>query len=155
MGAYEEDDDDIYARDDINRYDFELDEREKRDPREKRKSRWGDAKVGLEGLTQCIEGFRISKSKSAVKKKFFAAPELPKSFVPRAGARKSRFEADSREELKTTNPTPEQRQRALALPKDNGGGDAAAAAKKKEPTQVCNSIAWLEFGMKMARARLC
>ena len=78
MGAYEEDDDDIYARDDINRYDFELDEREKRDPREKRKSRWGDAKVGLEGLTQCIEGFRISKSKSAVKKKFFAAPELPK-----------------------------------------------------------------------------
>lgn len=78
---------------------------------------------------------------------------VPKGFIPRAGARKSRFEADSREELKTTNPTPAQRQRALALPKD--GGDAAAAAKKKEPTQVCNSLHWLEFGMKMARASLC
>ena len=60
--------------------------------------------------------------------------ELPKGFVPRAGARKSRFDADSREEqLKTTNPTPAQRQRALALPKEE---DSA----RKEPTQSDEQI---------------
>ena len=62
--------------------------------------------------------------------------ELPKGFIPRAGARKSRFDADSREELKTTNPTPAQRQRALALPKDGDG----TATKKKEPTQSDEQI---------------
>ena len=137
VGAYEEDDDDIYARDDINRYDFELDDAGAgRGQREKRRSRWGDPKIGLEAVTECIEGFQISKSGSTIKKKLFAAPELPKGFIPRAGARKSRFDADSREELKTTNPTPSQRQRALALPKD---GDAAAT-KKKEPTQSDEQI---------------
>ena len=62
--------------------------------------------------------------------------ELPKGFIPRAGARKSRFDADSREELNTTNPTPAQRQRALALPKDGDG----TATTKKEPTQSDEQI---------------
>ena len=59
----------------VNRYDFELDDGGAgKGNREKRKSRWGDPKVGLEALTECIQGFQISKSGSAIKKKFFAAP---------------------------------------------------------------------------------
>ena len=136
VGAYEEDDDDIYARDDINRYDFALDDvgGAGKGGREKRKSRWGDPKAGVEAVAECIEGFHISKSGSAIKKKFFAAPELPKGFAPRAGARKSRFDADSREQLNTTNPTPAQRQRALALPKEEEGG------ARKEPMQSDEQI---------------
>jgi G patch domain-containing protein 1 len=131
VGAYEEEDADVYSMDNMGQYDFEL-APEARDAaaaaasKKKGKSRWGDAV--MEQVIKCIEGFEVSKSGSAITKKFFGLPQLPKGFVPRAGMKKSRFDEDERSQLKTTNPTPMQRLMALALPKD-------VVEEPKKPTQ--------------------
>ena len=118
VGAYEEEDDDIYARDDMSRYDFELGPAgaggRGKGPRDRR-SRWDEAAV--EEAAKCIEGFHIATTKSNVKKSF-PAPSLPRHFTPKPGGRRSRFDVPKDEVLKTTNPTPSQRQQALSLPKD-------------------------------------
>lgn len=136
VGAYEEDDEDIYNRDDMSRYDFELAEGDGEGGRrkgERKKSRWSEEVAA--NIAKLIEGFRISKSTSAIRKKFFSTPDLPRGFVPRGGVKKSRFTPDSSEKpLQTTNPTPAQREKVLALPKDD------KPAEPKKPTKSDDQI---------------
>ena len=113
VGAYEEDDDDIYQRDDMSRYDFSLDfnspeDQAKKDPKKRQKSRWGE-----ESIIQCIEGFSISEKSSVLQKKF-DPPALPKGFTPKGlRGKKSRFEASKDDVLETTNPTSNQRKMVI------------------------------------------
>lgn len=81
MGAFEAEDDDIYAKEDMSRYDFAL------GPKGKTKKRWSEEK---KSKPVCIEGFVPSKEQLDPKK-IFAAPVLPKDFQPVHKGKKSRF----------------------------------------------------------------
>lgn len=80
VGAFEEEDEDIYTREDMTRYDFEL--RDSSDKNEKVK----ETKI-YKGV---LEGF-VAATKKHVKK-IFPPPVLPKSFKPYHKIRVSRFE---------------------------------------------------------------
>ncbi|XP_043248784.1 G patch domain-containing protein 1 homolog [Colletes gigas] len=84
VGAFEADDEDIYEREDMSRYDFAL------GPERKTKSRWSDENSSRNQSSNCLEGFVPAKNKLEYKK-VFPAPELPKGFVPVHTVRKSRF----------------------------------------------------------------
>ena len=83
VGAFEADDEDIYEREDMSRYDFSL------GPERKTKTRWSEDSSSR-NLNNCLEGFVVAKNKLELKK-VFSAPELPKNFVPVHTIRKSRF----------------------------------------------------------------
>lgn len=72
VGAFEDDDEDIYARDDMARYDFTLGAEEKQESK-KRKP--------IKSLSEALEGFHIS-SKSKIQLKSYAPPIIPKGFKP-------------------------------------------------------------------------
>ncbi|XP_014225765.1 G patch domain-containing protein 1 homolog [Trichogramma pretiosum] len=80
VGAFEAEDDDIYAREDMSLYDSQL------GPEKKEKSRWSKNSKD----TECLEGFVKSKGRLEGKK-IFAAPTLPQNFDPIHKIRKSRF----------------------------------------------------------------
>ncbi|XP_015110059.1 G patch domain-containing protein 1 [Diachasma alloeum] len=81
VGAFEADDEDIYARDDMSRYDFTLGpEAQKKAPRSSASSH---PKSSLEGF--------VPAQKTLQRKKHFPPPELPKDFKPLHRVRKSRF----------------------------------------------------------------
>merc|ERR1719369_980782 len=52
VGAYEEEDDDIYNRNDMGQYDLSLDVSDKKERRRDKASRWGEAKA----LTDLTDG---------------------------------------------------------------------------------------------------
>lgn len=87
--AFEEPDEDVYTREDMSSYDFELETMEERKHRK--------AKEAIEKLTKkrqkdsCIDGFHFAKS-ATTKKTFFPPPTLPHDFQPIHKQRKSRFE---------------------------------------------------------------
>ncbi|KAH8294350.1 hypothetical protein KR054_011471 [Drosophila jambulina] len=79
VGAFEEEDDDIYARDDMTRYDFSLADKK---PKQKKQQHVQQRHV--------IEGFSEDKSGAALQKPY--AIDLPRDFEPRNWLqRKSRF----------------------------------------------------------------
>ncbi|KAH8379689.1 hypothetical protein KR009_006526 [Drosophila setifemur] len=79
VGAFEEEDEDIYARDDLTRYDFSLADKK---PKQKKKQ--------LVQQRHVIDGFSEDKSGGALQKPF--AIDLPRDFQPRNWLqRKSRF----------------------------------------------------------------
>ncbi|XP_058801098.1 G patch domain-containing protein 1 homolog [Phymastichus coffea] len=80
VGAFEAEDDDIYHREDMSRYDFALGP-------EKKKSRWSKEEKQKK---DCIEGFILCKE-PLTQKKIFPAPALPKDFQPVHKVKKSRF----------------------------------------------------------------
>ncbi|CAL1685913.1 unnamed protein product [Lasius platythorax] len=83
VGAFEADDDDIYEREDMSRYDFAL------DPERKTKTKWSqDAPTSSQ--VDCLDGFVSAKERLA-NKKIFKPPELPKDFVPVHAVRRTRF----------------------------------------------------------------
>ncbi|XP_072754107.1 G patch domain-containing protein 1 homolog [Anoplolepis gracilipes] len=84
VGAFEADDEDIYEREDMSRYDFALD-----DPKHKKKTRWSQDAL-TSSQTDCLDGFIRAKGRLA-SKKIFKPPELPKDFMPVHTVRKSRF----------------------------------------------------------------
>lgn len=84
VGAFEADDEDIYERDDMSRYDFAL------GPERKPKTRWSNDNSSKNSNSNCLEGFALAKNKLE-QKKVFPPPELPKDFVPVHAVRKSRF----------------------------------------------------------------
>jgi len=92
VGAFEEEDEDIYGREDIaSKYNFYLDDDP--DGREdgrskKKKSRWSSQEVTSQA---CLEGFSQAEYKSAVIKTF-PLPVLPKDFRPVCNVKPSRFE---------------------------------------------------------------
>ncbi|KAF3423085.1 hypothetical protein E2986_08230 [Frieseomelitta varia] len=83
VGAFEADDEDIYEKEDMSRYDFSL------GPERKTKTRWSEDSSSR-NLNNCLEGFVLAKNKLELKK-VFPPPELPKNFVPVHTIRKSRF----------------------------------------------------------------
>uniref|UniRef100_A0A0C9RM12 CG8833_1 protein n=1 Tax=Fopius arisanus TaxID=64838 RepID=A0A0C9RM12_9HYME len=91
VGAFEADDEDIYARDDMSRYDFTLGPESKKTPRRK------PNESTVEG---CLEGFVPAKN-TLPRHKYFPPPELPKDFKPIHRVRKSRF--SPAEDLKDSN----------------------------------------------------
>ncbi len=117
VGVYEEDDEDIYQREDLSRYDFALGDDENADneqakKKRDRKSRWDDS-VPAE-VADLLEGFSIATRSSSVLQKSFDPPELPRGFKPRGGAQKSRFDSLPTDKMATTNPTPDQRRQAIS-----------------------------------------
>ncbi|XP_017135222.1 G patch domain-containing protein 1 homolog [Drosophila miranda] len=88
VGAFEEEDDDIYARDDLTRYDFSLADKK---PKQKK----------LQHVQQrhVIDGFSEDKSGAALQKSY--AIDLPRDFKPRNWLqRRSRFEPMDSERTK-------------------------------------------------------
>ncbi|EFN81127.1 G patch domain-containing protein 1 homolog [Harpegnathos saltator] len=83
VGAFEADDDDIYEREDMSRYDFAL------GPEHKTKTRWSEDGPSS-SQTDCLEGF-VSAKERLESKKLFKPPELSKNFAPVHAVRKSRF----------------------------------------------------------------
>lgn len=83
VGAFEADDEDIYEREDMSRYDFAL------GPERKTKTRWSEDEPSS-SQTDCLEGFIRAKERLE-SKKVFKPPELPKEFAPVHAVRKSRF----------------------------------------------------------------
>lgn len=88
VGAFEAEDDDIYAKDDMSNYDFTS------GPEKRSKSRWDKRDRG----SSCLEGFVPAKNQTRPKK-IYPPPELPKDFVPRHKEKKSRFSPLSEEAL--------------------------------------------------------
>ena len=100
VGVYEEEDEDIYAKDDVSRYDFYLDSHEKlkhQNENKKRTSRWNHDE--LESNT-CLAGFVPAKTNSKVNSASkFPPPELPKNYRPRP-IKRSRFEPSGEKDKK-------------------------------------------------------
>lgn len=83
VGAFEVDDEDIYEKEDMSRYDFAL------GPERKTKTRWSQDGPSS-SQTNCLEGFVRAKERLE-SKKVFKPSELPKDFTPVHAVRKSRF----------------------------------------------------------------
>lgn len=84
VGAFEADDDDIYERDDMSRYDFSL------GPERKTKTRWSDENSSKNSSGNYLEGFVPAKNQLP-RRKVFPLPELPQNYEPVHAVRKSRF----------------------------------------------------------------
>ncbi|OAD52402.1 G patch domain-containing protein 1 like protein [Eufriesea mexicana] len=84
VGAFEADDEDIYEKEDMSRYDFIL------GPERKTKTRWSDNNSSKNLNSNCLEGFILAKNKLQLKN-IFPPPEIPKNFIPVHTVRKSRF----------------------------------------------------------------
>ncbi|GLV32171.1 uncharacterized protein CBL_11872 [Carabus blaptoides fortunei] len=84
VGAFEHEDEDIYTRDDMSKYDFELDSFKKAKAK-KTPKRIEQSKENI------LQGFVEAKNQVQAKKSF-APPVLPKNFIPKHGVRISRFE---------------------------------------------------------------
>ena len=88
----------------------------------KGKSRWGDSSNALEQIIPCLEGFAISKKSSTLLQKRFDPPELPKGFQPKGiKGKKSRFEPGQDDQLKNTNPTPDERRKVISTEEEKEG----------------------------------
>ncbi|XP_051172526.1 G patch domain-containing protein 1 homolog [Leptopilina boulardi] len=84
VGAFEAEDEDIYAREDMSNYDFEL------GPSKKLNSKSSQSKVVTFMRNGCFESFLLAKN-SLPRRKFFEPPDLPKDFKAVHVIRKSRF----------------------------------------------------------------
>merc|ERR1719357_1935626 len=89
------------------------------DKKKNRKSRWGESTPALEHIIPCLQGFVISKKSSSLLQKRFDPPEIPKGFQPRGvKGKKSRFEPEKDDQLKSTNPTPDERRLVISTEKE-------------------------------------
>lgn len=84
VGAFEADDEDIYEKEDMSRYDSVL------GPERKSKTRWSKDNISNDNGSNCIEGFVQAKDKLNYRKTF-ALPCLPKNYCAIHITRKSRF----------------------------------------------------------------
>ena len=92
------------------------------DKKKNRKSRWGESAPALEHIIPCLQGFVISKKSSSLLQKRFDPPEIPKGFQPRGvKGKKSRFEPEKDDQLKSTNPTPDERRLVISTEKEREG----------------------------------
>lgn len=88
VGAFEENDDDIYSKEDMSQYDFALETPEER---KRRKMREDSEKRKKKNKENCIDGFKIS-SEATLRRKIYPPPNLPQNFQPFHASKKSRFE---------------------------------------------------------------
>ncbi|XP_015191144.1 PREDICTED: G patch domain-containing protein 1 homolog [Polistes dominula] len=84
VGAFEADDEDIYEREDMSRYDSVL------GPERKSKTRWSKENISNDKESNSVEGFVQAKDKLN-SRKIFALPSLPKDYRAIHLVRKSRF----------------------------------------------------------------
>ncbi|KAI4489466.1 hypothetical protein M0802_011078 [Mischocyttarus mexicanus] len=84
VGAFEADDEDIYEREDMSRYDSVL------GPEHKSKTRWSKENISNDKESNSIEGFAEAKDKLN-NRKTFTLPSLPKDYHAVHLTRKSRF----------------------------------------------------------------
>lgn len=91
VGAFEEEDDDIYVRDDMSKYDFEL------------KSERDEAKARTEQSKLVLGLFEQSKQILSSTRKY-PAPTIPHSFTGKHRVKKSRFEPVPEEPTTKINP---------------------------------------------------
>ena len=88
VGAFEDEDEDIYAKDDMSRYDFELGgKKEKTVP----------SKMLALPSSDVLDGF-VRAKKAERLMKTFPLPDLPRDFVPIHRNRKSRFDIQPKSE---------------------------------------------------------
>lgn len=98
VGALEEDDEDIYARDDMSQYNFELESSEKPSHRNRDHSSSHRALTGPRGVGAPLEGFVLGKNQPNSQRKFFRAPDLPPGFTAKHETKQSRWDVNSKGE---------------------------------------------------------
>ncbi|KAL5292001.1 GPATCH1 family protein [Megaselia abdita] len=129
VGALEEEDEDIYEKDDMSKYDFEMGG--KKDKKKKRPISDQDLMV--------IEGFQGSSANSVYHKKIFSI-KLPLSFVPRNWlVRKTRFAPMDEHQNSLLRKSVDHRKRGLGrhdLKPEERGSILGESSKKGNP--------WLE-----------
>lgn len=81
VGAFEEDDGDIYAREDMSQYSFELTDEPDDKPHKALPAIEGGRNKPLHDLTKTLEGFHLAKEPQAVMK-FYPPPKIPADFKP-------------------------------------------------------------------------
>ena len=106
MGAFENEDEDIYAKDDLSRYDFELGAAPKR-------KQPAQQLLALPS-TDLLDGF-IRPARSEEVPKAFPVPYLPRDFVPIHRSQKSRFDVKPRTETEKGRRDLNAHQRAAIL----------------------------------------
>ncbi|XP_065353099.1 G patch domain-containing protein 1 [Cloeon dipterum] len=90
VGAFEREDDDIYAADDMSRYDFFLESANENRKRRNDEKRAEIEKKRRHGESKCLENFAEAKEKMATAT-FYPPPQVPKHFVPKHGVKQTRF----------------------------------------------------------------
>lgn len=112
VGAFEDEDEDIYGTEDMSNYDFGEDKQESR----RGQSNKDQTPVSIHGLIEVIEGFTLS-SKTHQQHRVYPRPTMPKDFVPVHQPFKRRFERKESEMrgLGRHDMTAEQRARSITL----------------------------------------
>jgi G patch domain-containing protein 1 len=95
VGAFEDDDEDIYTHEDMSQYDFSL-ESEPTTSKQKQQTTTHALVNYYDGGT--LIGF-VHATNAMMRKKYFPPPVLPQGFKPVHVTRKSRFEPTSSEKL--------------------------------------------------------
>lgn len=102
VGALEEDDEDIYSRDDMSQYDFALESSSmiaQRKQEERASERRGQlALTAPREAGAPLEGFILSKNKANSQRKFFRPPDLPPGFKAFHETKTSRWDVNSKGE---------------------------------------------------------
>ncbi|XP_068230027.1 G patch domain-containing protein 1-like [Palaemon carinicauda] len=86
VGAFEDEDEDIYATDDMSNYDFGEEK-----TGDKIKQQQAQSHMSLMGLEDMLDGFSLCSSRQH-NPKIYPKPTLPKDFVPQHKSRRRRFE---------------------------------------------------------------
>lgn len=135
VGALEEEDEDIYERDDMSKYDFEMGG--KKDKKKKRPVASQDVMV--------IEGFQAASANSIYHKKIFSI-KLPQSFVPRNWlVRKTRFAPMDELQSSLLRKTEEHRARGLGRHdlKPDERASILGESSKSKPAEKKKENPWL------------
>lgn len=136
VGAFEVEDADIYEKDDMSKYDFEMGG--KKDKKKKRAVESQDIMV--------IEGFQPASANSVYHKKIFSI-KLPSSFVPRNWLiRKSRFAPMGDLQSAILNKSEEHRNRGLGRHdlKPDERGNILGESSTPKPIEKKKENPWLE-----------
>lgn len=136
VGALEEEDADIYERDDMSKYDFEMGG--KKNKKKKRPVESQDLMV--------IEGFQAASVNSIYHKKIFSI-KLPHSFVPRNWlVRKTRFAPMDELQSSLLKKTEEHMKRGLGRHdlKPDERGNILGESSKSKPIEKKKENHWLE-----------
>lgn len=127
VGAFEADDEDIYAREDMSSYDFAL------GPPSKKKSRWVDPKKDTD--SSCLEGFaKSTQPLSSVKN--YPAPTLPKDFKAMHITKKSRFYPPIEPSTSKAKSQPTRHDRARILSETTSNIEVTSNKQQNEQSQV-------------------
>ncbi|KAJ8684164.1 hypothetical protein QAD02_019956 [Eretmocerus hayati] len=130
VGAFEVEDDDIYAKDDMSRYDFTL------APEKKNKSRWSKEK---KSEATCLEGF-VHAKEQLTGKKVFPAPAIPKDFVPVHKVKKSRFSPLPGQEIAQVRRLRMNAETRAQIINDDRPSIIDSKGPESKPTSVANKL---------------